>query len=98
MSAVEPISERPYGHLSRDALGARLKIAEDALTMVGWTANIHSGTERGDAALEMWMTWLRMSGHDASPAANQHLVRMEASLAASRRRARESTLRRISEP
>jgi hypothetical protein len=84
-----------YADLSRDALEARLKVAEDALTLVGWASDLSRQSVRTDAALEMWMIWTRMSGKDLSPAANEHLVRMEPTLAAARAAKREQTLARI---
>lgn len=86
--------------MSREALIARLKVAEDALVLVGWTSTALGAheTERSDAAHQMWSIWCSMIGSDlCSPDANQAIDSMIPELAAQRRAIRERTLRAIRE-
>lgn len=92
----------PYEHLSRDALEARLKVAEDVCVLAGWStldfgAAQWSGSERADAAHQMWSIWCSMvGGTDAlDPEKHAALDAMIPSLAAQRQAIRAETLRRI---
>lgn len=93
-----PRSREAYEALSHEQLVARLKVAEDALVLIGWSS-IPMGVieaERSKAAQQMWSVWAGMVGDDVlSPKANAGLDAMVPSLAAERDRIRTETLRRI---
>jgi len=88
-----------YEALSRDQLVARLKVAEDALVLVGWTSTSLGGDiadhERVKAAEQQWQTWCSMvGGVDFCAVENQRDVdAMIPSLAATRDRIRTEMLR-----
>lgn len=92
-----------YSHLSRDALEARLKVAEDVCVLAGWSTldfgdeREWSGVERADAAHQMWSIWCSMvGGSDAlSPEAWPDVDAMIPTLAAQRRNIRGAMLAKI---
>jgi hypothetical protein len=88
---------RNYGALSREALEARLRVAEDVCVLFGWTGG-GEGSQRGDALTQLWMTWARMAEVDTSPDANRHIDDLIPQLAAQRRRTREATLAKLRGP
>lgn len=71
-----------YDSMSREQLIARLKVAEDALVLIGWSSTdlgSFEGTDRGDAAHQMWSMWAHMvmGGTDLlSPGANPEIDAM----------------------
>lgn len=93
--------EETYEAMSRDQLIARLKVAEDALVLVGWTStNLGSfaGHERADAAEQMWSLWRSMMPEGLTDReANEQIISMVPALAMQRRGIREHTLQRIRE-
>jgi hypothetical protein len=91
-----------YDDLSRDQLAARLKVAEDALVLIGWTSADMSvldefGTDRSKAATEAWIIWCAMVGGSefCGPERHPDLVRITPRLAAARDRKRAETLARF---
>jgi hypothetical protein len=93
-----------YDHLSRDALEARLKVAEDVCVLAGWSTLDFGraeweGSDRAEAAHQMWSIWCHMvGGSDAlDPAKWPELDAMIPALSSQRRSIREDTLRRIRE-
>lgn len=89
---------RDYSHLSRGDLERRLDVAEDALTMVGWTAAA-GDTPRDKALHELWARWTELPGVDTNPAANPHLSdELVTRLAARRDETRAATLQRLTQP
>ena len=92
-----------YESMSREQAIARLKVAEDALVLIGWSSTKLgdpqlAGSERADAAEQMWGIWYSMVGYDVvGPHANPEIDAMVPGLAAQRREIRERTLRAIRE-
>lgn len=91
-----------YSHLSRDALEARLKVAEDVCVLAGWSTlefgrKEWEGSERADAAHQMWSIWCSMvGGSDALIPENwPEIDAMVPQLAAQRRAIRTATLAKI---
>ncbi len=90
-----PVADRAYyDAMSHDQLVARLKVAEDALVLIGWTSIGHTDTERGKAAEQMWHIWAGMvRGEFTGPMMHPDLDAMVPQLAATRDRIRAQTLR-----
>jgi hypothetical protein len=91
------VTHRDYSALTREQVEARLNIAEDALTVFGWTASRSGeGADVIDNAMsELWLTWHRLPGVDTSPAFNRHLSEERLrELAAQRLAVRAATLAR----
>lgn len=88
-----------YEAMSRDQLIARLKVAEDALTLIGWSSTKLgelAGSERADAAEQMWHMWCSMVGLEFSdPENHPDLDARVPVLAAQREAIRQATLAKI---
>lgn len=97
---MDQIDRAYYEQMSRDELIARLKVAEDALTLIGWCStdlNAVQDTERGKAAEQMWQQWYGMAKVPdfCDPDRHIELDAMIPLLAATRDRIRGETLRRF---
>lgn len=90
-----------YEALSHDQLIARLKVAEDALVLIGWSSTLLGDprfefSERAKAAEQMWSMWCGMVGLAfCDPGHHADLDAMVPGLAADRDRIRSDTLRRF---
>ena len=88
-----------YEAMSRDQLIARLKVAEDALALIGWSSTRlgDSDAERSKAAEQMWHMWCdAVGGTDfLSPENFAEVDAMIPALAATRDRIRSETLAKI---
>jgi hypothetical protein len=84
-----------YGGLCRDALEQRLRLAENACVMFGWTAGPDE-SPRAKAAHQVWSEWAHhVGGGYTGPDEHPELSAAEADLAAERDRIRAETLVRI---
>ncbi len=95
----ETITRAFYEAMSRDELIARLKVAEDALTLIGWSSipvGQHPESERCQAAEQMWSIWSHYVGRTFTDVERHpDLDAMEPQLAASRRAIRAETMAKI---
>jgi hypothetical protein len=82
---------RDYEDMPREQLIERLRAAEDACVYMGWTAVI-GGSDRNDAATELWHRWARLPSVDTSVDANAELAAAERALAETRRETRERVI------
>jgi hypothetical protein len=99
MASERPVDKAFYEAMTHDQLVARCKVAEDTLTLIGWSSipfGQIEGSDRCQAAEQMWSIWAGMVGPDfTGPGAHPDLVAMEPMLAETRRRIRATTLARI---
>lgn len=88
-----------YEAMSRDQLVARLKVAEDALVLIGWSSTRlgYFDSPRSKAAEQMWHLWCSMVGGPGfcDPASHADLDSSVPQLAAQRDRIQSETLAKI---
>lgn len=84
-----------YAHLTRAAIEYRLRLAENACVLAGWTVP-NQQTRRAKAALQAWMAWSgHVGGAYSGPDVHPGLAAAEEELAAERDRVRAAAVARL---